>query len=227
MPIVPKSLSGKLEFYESHVPAWVEDPAAIGLTPEMVAGQAARTAAARAAYDAHLALLSASKAATQRYYAAVAAMHSGPGAGADMVEAIKNFAQREDDPGVYTRALIPPPAARGTAPPPGRPYDFRLRLQQDGALDLSWACDNPKGTTGTMYEVRRSVDGVGGVGVGGPMEFVAAVGVKRFTDATIPAGAATIVYQITALRSTRRGEPAQFIVNFGIAEATASLRMAA
>jgi hypothetical protein len=59
------------------------------------------------------------------------------------------------------------------------------------------------------------------------MEFVAAVGAKSFTDTTIPAGAARVVYQITALRSTRRGEPAQFAVRFGNAEARAKVRLAA
>ncbi|MDQ7013265.1 MAG: hypothetical protein Q9O74_05130 [Planctomycetota bacterium] len=47
---------------------------------------------------------------TQSYYDAIAAMHSGPNAGSDLIDTIKNFAQATDDPNVYTLAEIPPPA---------------------------------------------------------------------------------------------------------------------
>ena len=40
--------------------------------------------------------------------------------------------------------------------------------------------------------------------------------------APLPAGAARITYQITVLRSTRTGQPAQFIVNIGGAAADAN-----
>jgi len=46
--------------------------------------------------------------------------------------------------------------------------------------------------------------------------FVGASGVKTFTDETLPSGSAPVTYQITAVRSTSRGNPAQFTVNFGI-----------
>jgi hypothetical protein len=61
---------------------------------------------------------------------------------------------------------------------------------------------------GTIYEVKRAAGG-------GSMEFVGASGVKTFTDDTLPMGASPVTYQITAVRSTARGNPAQFVVNFG------------
>ncbi len=211
MPIVPKSRPGMLEFYESHIGPWQEDPGSIGLDAAATDAQAARIAEARAAFDAHLAATSAARAATQRYHDAVAAMHADPGAGSDMIETIKTFAQTTDDPGVYARAEIPPPKAPSTAPPPGTPGRFRVALRQNGAVELAWKCDNPPGTSGTVYEVYRATDD-------GPMTHLATVGTKAFTDTTIPAGTAQVVYQLTALRSTRRGEPAQFNVHFGRAE---------
>jgi hypothetical protein len=48
------------------------------------------------------------------------------------------------------------------------------------------------------------------------MEFVGASGVKSFVDDTLPSGASPVTYQITAVRSTARGNPAQFVVNFGV-----------
>ena len=56
---------------------------------------------------------------------------------------------------------------------------------------------------------------------GGPLEFLGLTGTRRFEDATIPAGTTGAVYRITAVRSTRRGEPAEFIVNLGVAESGA------
>ena len=211
MPTVPKTRSDKLEFYETHIVVWQAEPGSIGLDAGATDAQADRIAEARAAYDTHQEAMAAARAATQRYYNAIEAMHADPGAGADMIETIKAFAESTDDIGVYVRAQIPPPATKSTAPPPGTPTTFGTRLLGDGTLRLTWKCDNPRGTAGTVYEVLRSV----GEGPVGEMEYLGTVGAKSFTDTTIPAGATNLVYQITALRSTRRGNPARFTVRFG------------
>ena len=46
--------------------------------------------------------------------------------------------------------------------------------------------------------------------------YIGASGLKSFTDDTLPAGSASVTYQITAVRSTARGNPARFTVNFGV-----------
>lgn len=84
-----------------------------------------------------------------------------------------------------------------------------MSLLQNGALELKWKCNNPSGTQGTIYEVKRQIGT-------GPLVFFGASGVKSFTDDTLPAGSTPSTYQITAIRSTARGNPAQFTVNFGI-----------
>lgn len=215
MPTVPKTRSGKLEFYETHIDAWRADPASIGLDAASTDAQAARIAEARAAYDAHSEAINAARAATQRYYQAIEAMHAGTGAGADMIETIRAFAETTGDAGVYARASIPPPADRSPTPPPGTPTRLRVALLGDGALRLAWDCKNPRGSAGTVYEILRGV-GDGPVGqMECLMEYLGTAGGKSFTDTTIPAGATSLVYQITALRSTRRGGPARFGVRFG------------
>lgn len=212
MGVVPDNRLGKIEFYESHLPPWTTNAAAIGLTPASVTALGTLTTAARSAYNAHVAALEAARAATANFYDKVRAMHSGPAAGADMIQTIKTYAQTKNDPTVYVLAQIPAPAVPGTTPPPGTPFDFAVGLLQNGALELKWKCNNPSGTQGTIYEVMRRSGGGGG----GAFTFVGATGVKVFTDETLPSDAAPVTYQITAVRSTSRGNPAQFIVNFGI-----------
>lgn len=204
---MPNDRIGKVEFYEAHLAPWTANAAAIGLLPASVTALSGLVTAARTNYNAHLAAQAAAKAATQKFYDSVRAMHSGPGAGSDMIQTIKTYAQTKNDPNVYVLAQIPPPAQGGTTPPPGTPFDFTVNLLQDGSLGLKWKCNNPSGTVGTIYEVKRSV-------AGGAMQFVGATGVKTFTDDTLP-GASPVMYQITAVRSTARGNPAQFVVNFG------------
>jgi hypothetical protein len=216
MGVVPNNRVGKIEFYEAHNGPWAASAAAIGLTPASVTALTTATTNARKAYNDHLAAQEAAKAATNAFYDKVRLMHSSPGFGADMIQTIKTFAQTTNNPNVYVLAQIPPPAAGGTTPPPGTPFDFTVGLLQDGSLELKWKCSNPSGTVGTIYEVKRQIGSGGGGGGGGAMTFVGATGVKTFTDDSLPSNASPCTYQITAVRSTARGNPAQFTVNFGM-----------
>lgn len=209
MGVVPDSRLGKIEFYEAHIAPWTTNAAAVGLTPASVTALGTLTTQARAAFNAAEAARQAAKAATQNFYDKVRAMHSGPGAGQDMIDTIRVFAETKNEPNVYNLAQIPPPATPGVTPPPGTPFEFTVGLLQNGALELKWKCNNPSGTQGTIYEVMRKIGS-------GSFVFVGASGVKVFTDETIPAGSSPCTYQITAVRSTSRGNPAQFTVNFGI-----------
>ena len=74
---------------------------------------------------------------------------------------------------------------------------------------LKWKCANPVGSVGTLYEVRRKT---------GTSAFtlLSTEGTREFTDESLPAGATGVTYEITARRTTVRGMPAQFNVNFGV-----------
>jgi len=212
MGIVPDTRLGKIEFYEAHALAggpWASNAAGIGLLPAAVTSLGTLTTQARAAFNAAEAARQAAKAATQNFHDKVRALHSNPGAGQDMIDTIKTYAQTKNDPNVYVLAQIPAPAIPGTTPPPGTPFEFTVGLLQNGSLELKWKCNNPSGTQGTIYEVMRKIGS-------GNFVFVGATGAKLFTDDTLPSGSAPVAYQITAVRSTSRGNPAQFTVNFGI-----------
>ncbi len=141
-------------------------------------------------------------------------------AGAAMIAAVRAHAETTGDASVYALAMIPPPAARSPVPPPGRPYRPRTALLATGEVELSWKCDNPRGAGGTVYEVRRTLipaTPTTPTSAHAITEaFLGVTGVRRFVDATIPAGSATALYRVTAVRSTARGEPALFVVNLGV-----------
>ncbi|MDQ7014538.1 MAG: hypothetical protein Q9O74_11670 [Planctomycetota bacterium] len=128
--------------------------------------------------------------------------------GRDLITTIKAFAETTDDPNVYVLANVPPPAPPGVIPPPGTPEAFNVALLQDGAIELTWKNDNPPGSSGTLYEIRRSTEG-------GPMTLIDTVGERKFLDNTFPVNSGPVTYRVTAVRSTARGNPANYTVSFG------------
>jgi hypothetical protein len=210
--ILPQGAVARLEFFETREAAWGADPAAIGTSAAAVADVAAKTAAARAALEAQALAHLQALAATQAFHDAVAAMTE---AGAVVIKQVKTYAAGEGGEAVYPLAMLPAPARPSKLPPPGMPSDFRVTLRAGGSLLLTWRCKNPAGSSGTMYQVARRV-GQAEVGV---FESVGVVGTKSFLDETLPAGAARVTYQVTAVRSTAAGAAARFEVNFGVSDA--------
>lgn len=214
--IVPRTRGGRIEFYGAHVGVWAARAAAIGIDPARVAAIAAAVEAAKEAQAAHRLAQQAAMAATQRYANAVRDLHDAPGMGADTIETIKAFARSSDGPddpdgtSVYVLAQIPAPQKPSAAPPPGTPREFVTRLLPMGEVELRWKCDNPAGTQGTMYEVRRAL------GTTRDFQFLGVSGTKRFVDATLPSGAGTVQYLVTAFRSTARGNAGLFTLNLGV-----------
>lgn len=208
MPVIPATRLEQLEFSEAHLPIFGTTPTAIGLTAAQVSTLSALTDTARKDYDAALSARQASKAATEAMYASVGNMRTQL---ADMVRSIKTFAEASANPAsVYSMAQIPAPQSPSEVPPPGTPFDFRVEILQNGALRITWKCDNPEGTSGTIYEVFRGA-------VGSTLSYVGSSGIKEFVDDTLPRSAVPISYQFTAVRSTRRGDPAVLTVSFGVA----------
>lgn len=207
MGTVPQTRIEKVQFYEAHISPWTENAVAIGLTTAEMAAFSSLVKNARGAYDAHRVALDASKAATESFYNNVRTMQND---GAGLIRSIKNKAETTGDPNVYVLAQIPSPATPTPVGPPGTPTDFRIELLQYGGLKLSFKCSNPSGSVGTIYEVKRRN------GATGEFVYIGATGVKNFTDATLPSGLSSATYQITAIRSTASGNPAQFTINFGV-----------
>lgn len=210
MSVVPRTDLGKVQFYETHLNPWTTNRVALGLSTTDVGDLGAATASARELFNQQKAAQDAAKAATLAFNNSVRSLGA---LGSGILSKIKATADNSADPAsVYVLAEIPPPAAPSPVPAPGTPTGFRVELLQSGALVLSWKCKNPPGSVGVIYEVRRRDSATGA------FNYVGAVGTRAFTDDTIPAAAAAaggVTYRITAVRSTKRGNPAQFGVIFG------------
>ena len=107
-------------------------------------------------------------------------------------------------------AVRPTPAPR---PAPGMPNRFTVALAGNGSLTLKWKSNNPKGSSGTMYQIWRRL---GAATSTATFTYIGATGQKQFQDSTIPAGTASLTYQLQAVRSTAVGAWAQYNVSFGV-----------
>jgi hypothetical protein len=218
MRILPKTPAQQVVRLTTLVPAWAEHPEALGLSPERVAELEALLAQARAAQLAAYKARSAAQSATLAFEHATAALVDNASAAISLIKATATISG--DPISVLSLAQLPAPKPRGRIAPPGTPKNFSVALRPTGSLLIKWACDNPRGSVGTVYEVRRRI------GDHGDFERLAMRGKKTFTDTTIPAplpplpGTASITYEITAIRSTGRGTPGRYVVYFGSAAAS-------
>lgn len=211
MSLIPQRNIDKLEFFEQHLEPWTTNATALGLSSGQMTAISTAVANARSSWNTALAARLASKAATQDFNQNLSAAHKLV---AEAIELIRNKAQSTNDPSIWTLASLPAPVPAGSVPPPGSPFDFRITLEQGGALGLSWKCNNPPGSVGTIYEVRRQAQG----SPANEWTFAGASGTRNFLDETLPSSLAAVGvnYQVTGVRSTARGVPAIFNVRFGV-----------
>ncbi len=208
MPVIPSRIQDQLDFFDQHAPVWAANAAALGLTPAQTAAFTTAAAAARTQYTAQLAALEAARIATVTMQAQV---HTARAQAADLIRTIKAFAENSAKPAaVYNLAQIPQPQQGSPLPPPGQPTGITATLLTDGAIRLGWKAHNPAGSTGTLYNIRRKVEGETA------FTFVGVVGTRTFTDATLPPGPASVQYVIYGQRGTTVGQPSSpFTVLFG------------
>jgi hypothetical protein len=99
------------------------------------------------------------------------------------------------------------------------PTAFKVTLNPDGSLELTFKCSNPAGAGGTIYQVSRKIGA-------GAWQMIGGSGEKKFLDDTVPTGTASVSYRVQAVRSTQKGTANYFTVNFGVGgggEMTATL----
>ncbi len=207
MAVLPRTVQDLLDFADQHGPLWVSVSAQVGLSASQSALFNSAANAARNDFNAEMTAESLRRAATLQTQTSVRELRR---VGGDTIRLIKAFAEAQPKPNiVYQTAQIPPPAAPSPAPAPVQPTEMRAVLNPEGTITLRWKASNP-GTSGTVYNIRRRVGSTG--------EFISVgnVGVKQFTDNTLPS-VPSVQYVVTGLRGDRAGEPSSpFTVMFGV-----------
>jgi hypothetical protein len=129
--------------------------------------------------------------------------------GANIIRQIRATAGSLGDQ-AYSLGWIPVPDKPSPIGPPGAPHTITAELTQIGSVILRWACDNPRGSRGTAYNIHRHIGPPGG-----QWEFLGIAGRRKYEDVTLPPGAAVATYRIQAFRSTALGVVVEHNVIFG------------
>ena len=205
MSVVPKKMVERIDFYENHVAPWTTNATAIGTTTAIVTDLQTKAQAARDALTAKQQAYQTAKTATETLKNAVNAMSD---AGAGILAQIRGMAKNSGNPNVYTLAEIPGPATPAPIAPPGQPTDFKVSLDGNGNVIITFKADNPAGAQGPIYRVYRTIEGQ-------PQTYLGDIGGRKFIDTTLPAGATLVTYAIQGVRSTAVGPWGNFVVKFG------------
>jgi hypothetical protein len=186
MGLIPDSKLGKIQFAESHVAPWTSNSVAMGSSAPTVTAWSAKVTAARAAYTAQTAAKLASRNATNALNEAVRDMVE---ATSQIITQVKAKAAFGGD-SIYALASLPVPATPAPVPPPGKPTDLSVTLDDTGVLGLAWKCVNPENSHGVIYQIWRQI------GEAGELKYLGGTGEKDFVDNTLPAGSGFVIYQI-------------------------------
>lgn len=197
-----------LQWCKTHTDVFVNNAAAIGLSPASAAAFSSAYDAARAAVDDQDAAKEAAKAATQE---AQARLDDLLASASQTVGTIRIFAESTNNPTVYAVAQITPPQPPTAVPPPNPATDLSATLDANtGNITLRWKATQPEGAAGTTYSIFRRAQG--------QADFVilGSSGKKSFVDQTFFAGPDSVEYKIQAVRSGILGPmSATLSVSFG------------
>ena len=197
MPIVPLKPADKIVWYEAHIAPWTSNAVAIGSATVEIARSIRSRRRLCAKQTAQQAAKDAARTATNEYRDAVLAMAV---AGSDVLKKVK--AKAATTAGVWDLCRSRRRRRRRRSGPPGMPTAFKVTLNPEGSLQLTWKCSNPAGVE------RNDLSGVAeGRGAGGAWTMVGGSGEKKFLDDSVPAGVASVSYRVQAAARRRKASP--------------------
>jgi hypothetical protein len=214
-PLVPPTIDAALLWATDHIDTWATvvggggASGANGLTPaDITALQAALTAAEDNRLAAEAARTD-SKTATNSQNAAMATLRDQLSIA---ISNIRAYAVKQADPNtVYAAMEIPPKADPTPAPAPTPPTSLQGELTNDGYALISWTATR---TNGDYWSIWRQLS------TGGGLVLIGTTAGKKFTDDSVPTGAAWAQYRVRSHRGdemSESSEPAQIV--FGVAAA--------
>lgn len=204
--VPPQPKVDQIIWFENHLGAWLAAPTAYGVTAPMVADVETAVLAARKSYEDAQMAKQAAKNATVAQDQNVRTMLVK---GRDLVNVMKSFIENSGNTALWAAAGLTPDAERGTAPAPTAPFELRAELDSVGNVIVSWKTSQPRGVSGVIYSVQRSIDG-------GAFALLDSVGEKQFIDETVPTSANSISYIIKAKRGNQSsGWSSALTIRFG------------
>lgn len=226
MSVLPRRNNDLIDFCVSRIANWTTNAEQIGIETSQVQALNALVTQASNAVDAAVKARNGAKSATVALEDSIGELRRSA---ATLVRQIKAFADQQNNPQVvFALAQINPPAPPSPVPPPGKPEDFLITLNSDGSVTLSWTGQGSAASSGTFYTIYRRLPGQSGyVSVGGSPGTTTERRRASFTDATIPASAASagVHYIVQGFRGTRAGTAGDaLVVQFG-ADGVATLRL--
>ena len=183
----------QIVWFETRVGQWATTPTAFGLTAAEVTAFKTKLTEARVAYDAAQAAKTNAKKATLAQDEALRTMLDP---GRDLVNSIKSFIEQSGNSALWSQAGITPDGPRGESPTPNPAFDLNASLDASGNVIVTWKTAQPKGVSGVIYTVRRSIDG-------GPFVLLDSVGEKEFVDDTVMTGTTTVQYTVQCKRGRK------------------------
>lgn len=226
MTTFPNSKKATLEKIEALLTPWGANATSIGLTAAQMTLLSSRTTNARAKLNNQTAKKLEALAATNEWNVAFEQVEE---VAKDYVKTIRAFAETTNNQNVYSLAQIPAPKTPAPLGPPESPTLLSALLTTAGTIELAWQ-GSLEG--GTHFIIERFATPLPGSGApAGSWMTVGVASEKKFTDALVPQGVASISYRITAQRSGGTSTPSEpALVNFGtapIAAAPNELKIAA
>lgn len=207
MSTIPSNPDDAILWLTDHLATWGPDPEAVGLAELDITTMQAALDAAVAARAETVSTRQEAKTATSAFHNKMKDMRSETSL---RVAKIRTFARGSEDPeNVYTLAEIPAPATPTEAPPPAQVTDFRVTLEEGGALRVTFKCSNPERVSGVTYRVERQD------APQTPFQFLVNAKEKSFLDASFPNTSTLITYRVTSETSTKDGPTSYFTVRYG------------
>ena len=218
MATLPRTKDSKIEYFEQRLEQWQADPAAVGLTPELLDALAALVSTARGAYTG---VQQAKQELRNMVNTQDTAIENMMGLGSAVLAIIRAFADATSvtegpDAGaqVFAAGRISPASARAPAPAPTPATNLRAALLKTGGLKLSW-----NGTTanGTVYAIFRRINSEPS------FTQIATSGTRSYEDQRVPTGATEVSYFLKTIRDDLISDDSETItVRLGVLPETAS-----
>jgi hypothetical protein len=193
----PQSRRQQIDWLLARIADWTANAADIGLDPTQVSAFSAALSQVQTARDDALATRTLAKGKTQTFYGMADPVIETAGG---MIKTIRGYAATSGEPNVWELAHIDPPATPSPVPAPTIPTDIVTSLNNDGSIAITWTAKNAAPNAGTAFTVHRKLEGQSAY------TQLATVGVRAFTDETVPPGTPSVQYMIRGIRGDKVGQ---------------------